>query len=77
MELDVRGEVCPYPMMKAVEAMQKLNGEDSVVVITDHAPCLETIPPQAPRHGYEVTIEQTGTPEWRITLTPATAEVTP
>ena len=76
MELDVRGEVCPYPMMKAVEAMKKLNGEDSVVVITDHAPCLDTIPPQAPRHGYEVTIEQTGTPEWRITLTPARTEVT-
>ncbi len=76
MELDVRGEVCPYPMMKAVEAMKKLNGEDSVVVITDHALCLDTIPPQAPRHGYEVTIEQTGTPEWRITLTPARTEVT-
>jgi tRNA 2-thiouridine synthesizing protein A len=76
MELDVRGEVCPYPMMRAVAAMKKLNGADSVVVITDHAPCLDTIPPQAPRHGYEVAIEQTGTPEWRITLTPAQAEVT-
>ena len=76
MELDVRGEVCPYPMMKAVEAMKERNGTDSIVVITDHAPCLETIPPQAPRHGYEVSIEQTGTPEWRITLTPASTEET-
>ena len=24
MKLDVRGEVCPFPMMKAVEAMEKL-----------------------------------------------------
>lgn len=23
MKVDVRGEVCPYPMMKAVEAMKK------------------------------------------------------
>ncbi len=75
MELDVRGEVCPYPMMKAVEAMKKLNGSEDIVVITDHAPCLETIPPQAPRHGYEVRIEQTGTPEWRITLSPKAAAV--
>lgn len=73
MELDVRGEVCPYPMMKAVEAMKQLKGSDSVIVITDHAPCLDTIPPQAPRHGYEVAIEQTGTPEWRITLSPIQA----
>ena len=41
MNLDVRGEVCPYPMMKAVEAMKKVKGKDEVVVITDHAPCLE------------------------------------
>lgn len=75
MELDVRGEVCPYPMMKAVEAMKKLNGSEDIVVITDHAPCLETIPPQAPRLGYDVHIEQTGTPEWRITLSPKTADV--
>jgi len=70
MELDVRGDVCPYPMMKAVQAMKKLKGAEEVVVITDHAPCLETIPPQAPRHGYQCQIEQTGSPEWRITLTP-------
>ena len=76
MELDVRGEICPYPMMKAVEAMKELNGSEDIVVITDHAPCLETIPPQAPRHGYDVRIEQTGTPEWRITLSPKAVEAT-
>jgi tRNA 2-thiouridine synthesizing protein A len=70
MQLDVRGEVCPYPMLKAVEAMKKLKGAEAVVVVTDHAPCLETIPPQATRHGYTFTVEQTGSPEWTITLTP-------
>ena len=38
MELDVRGEICPYPMLKAVEAMKKLKGSDTVVVFTDLAP---------------------------------------
>ncbi len=70
MRLDVRGEVCPYPMLKAVEAMKKLKGRDRVVVITDHAPCLDTIPPQAGRYGYIYAVEQTGSPEWTITLTP-------
>lgn len=74
MELDVRGEICPYPMMKAVEAMKKLEGSDTVIVITDHAPCLETIPPQAGRFGYTCEIEETGSPEWKISLIPNKGE---
>jgi len=70
MELDVRGEICPYPMMKAVEAMKKLQANENVVVITDHAPCLDTIPPQAERYGYSCNVDQTGSPQWTITLTP-------
>ena len=71
MKLDVRGEVCPYPMLKAVEAMKKLRGSEEVVLVTDHAPCLDTIPPQAPRFGYSYSVTETGSPEWTITLTPA------
>ena len=74
MELDVRGEICPYPMMKAVEAMKKLQANENVVVITDHAPCLDTIPPQAGRYGYSANVKETGAPEWTITLTPIGGE---
>ena len=70
MLLDVRGEICPYPMMKAVEAMKELNGSDEVVVLTDHAPCLETIPPQAGRFGYSYEVAEAGSAEWTITLLP-------
>jgi len=73
MQLDVRGEVCPYPMLKAVDAMKRLKGLESVVVVTDHAPCLDTIPPQAGRYGYISEVEQTGQPEWTITLSPKEA----
>lgn len=68
MVLDVRGEICPYPMMKAVEALKRLPDGDILEVITDHAPALETIPTQAERLGYKVRIEETGTPEWKITI---------
>jgi TusA-related sulfurtransferase len=73
MKIDVRGEVCPYPMLKAIDAMKKLKGREEVVVLTDHAPCLDTIPPQAPRHGYTYSVVETGSPEWTITLTPSGA----
>ena len=69
MRLDVRGEICPYPMLKAVEAMKRLPEGEVLEVITDHAPALETIPTQARRLGFRVKIEQTGNPEWVITLT--------
>jgi tRNA 2-thiouridine synthesizing protein A len=69
-QLDVRGEICPYPMMKTVQALKKLGPNDpGLEVITDHAPALDTIPTQAVRLGYAVSIEETGSPEWRITLT--------
>jgi tRNA 2-thiouridine synthesizing protein A len=69
-QLDVRGEICPYPMMKTVQALKKLGAnEQGLEVITDHAPALDTIPTQAVRLGYTVDIEETGSPEWKITLT--------
>jgi TusA-related sulfurtransferase len=71
MLLDVRGEICPYPMMKAVEAMKKLKGKgEAIEVLTDHSPCLETIPMQANKLKWTVAIEEVGSPEWQITLTP-------
>lgn len=69
-QLDVRGDICPYPMMKTVQALKKLHSDDNgLEVITDHAPALETIPTQAARLGYSAQIEEIGSPEWRITLT--------
>ena len=69
--LDVRGEICPYPMMKASDALKKLPQGESLQVITDHAPALSTIPWEAAKHGYKATIERIGSPEWLITLQPA------
>lgn len=69
-QLDVRGEICPYPMMKTVQALKKLKADElGLEVITDHAPALETIPTQAARLGYTANIEEIGSPEWKITLT--------
>ena len=69
-KLDVRGEICPYPMMRTVSALKKLAGDERALeVVTDHAPALETIPTQAARLGFRTDIEETGSSEWRITIT--------
>ena len=69
-KLDVRGEICPYPMMRTVSALKKLSGDEKVLeVVTDHPPALETIPTQAARLGFRTEVEETGASEWRITIT--------
>ncbi len=74
-KLDVRGEICPYPMMRTVSALKKLSGDEKVLeVVTDHAPALETIPTQAARLGFRTDIEETGTSEWSIMITRTEAE---
>jgi TusA-related sulfurtransferase len=62
-------------MMRTVSALKKLSADDrELEVITDHAPALETIPTQAARLGFHTDIEETGTSEWRITITRSEAE---
>jgi len=68
--LDVRGEICPYPMMRTVSALKKLAPDENLLeVVTDHAPALETIPTQAARLGFETEVQEAGGSEWRIRLT--------
>jgi tRNA 2-thiouridine synthesizing protein A len=70
--LDVRGEICPYPMMKTNEELDKKRPGVAVLdVITDHPPALSTIPPQAMKRGYEVEIDEIDNGEWRLRLTKA------
>ena len=68
MKIDVRGEICPYPMMKTSEALKKLDGDETLEVLTDHAPALGTIPWEAAKNGYETSIEGAADSEWRLTL---------
>jgi len=69
-KLDVRGEICPYPMMRTVSALKKLSADERTLeVVTDHAPALDTIPTQAARLGFETSIEEVGGSEWRLVLT--------
>ncbi len=67
--VDVRGEICPYPMLKAMKAMRTLPSEETTIkVLTDHAPALNTIPVQARRMGFNVTIRQVAAGEWLVVL---------
>ena len=67
--LDVRGEICPYPMIltnkRLDDSMSLVNALD---VLTDHPPSLSTIPPEAMKRGYGCEIEELNSGEWKIHL---------
>ena len=67
-KLDLRGEICPYPMLKTNEELDSDNDINILEVLTDHSPALSTIPPQALKRGYEVEIDEIDNSEWKITL---------
>ena len=64
----MRGEICPYPMLKTNEYLDKNVSVKILEVITDHSPALSTIPPQAIKRGYEVEISEIDSSEWKIIL---------
>ncbi len=67
-KLDLRGEICPYPMLKTNEELDSNKNIEILEVITDHSPALSTIPPQALKRGYDVEIDEIDNSEWKITL---------
>ncbi len=67
--LDVRGEICPYPMLRTVKELDEVRpGTPALDVLTDHPPALSTIPPEAMKRGYSVEIEEVRGGEWRIRI---------
>jgi TusA-related sulfurtransferase len=40
MKLDVRGAICPYPVKKIVEALDRLPAGEALEILTDHPPSL-------------------------------------
>lgn len=76
MELDVRGEMCPYPAMKAKEALQRLSSNETTLdVLTDHAPALSTVPWEGAKLGFASDVAATAPGEWRIRLAKTAAPI--
>ena len=68
-QLDLKGEICPYPMMLTNKELDENSpGVEELEIITDHSPALSTIPPQALKRGYDCQIEEIKNGEWKILL---------
>ncbi len=67
--LDVRGQICPYPLALTKKSMMDLKAGERLEVLLDYVPSLETIPRWAERAGHRVLcIEQRAEGGWCILL---------
>jgi len=69
MRIDVRGEICPYPLKKTLEALDRLPAGEELEVLSDHPPSLEMIRIAAGQRGFTMRVEDAGPGEWRLILT--------
>jgi tRNA 2-thiouridine synthesizing protein A len=68
--VDVRGEICPVPLIKATEAMKAASPGQNIAMLTDFPPAILVVTNAAIKNGWDVKIESMTTSEWKITLVP-------
>lgn len=67
--LDVRGEICPYPLFEARARMEDLPSCATLTVLIDYPLALDNVTRWAENAGHEVvSVEDLGASEWRIVL---------
>jgi TusA-related sulfurtransferase len=65
--LDVRGEVCPFPWVKAKKSLKKLQVGQVLRIVGDHGPALKNIPHNFADEGQTVLkADSTGEVDWEI-----------
>jgi len=53
-KLDVKGAVCPYPVVYALKELKRMEGGQVLEVLTDHMPSVENVPVATEKEGHEV-----------------------
>ena len=67
--LDVKGEVCPFPWVKAKKSLKKLQVGQVLRIVGDHGPALKNIPRGFTDEGQTVLkAESTGEVDWEIVV---------
>jgi len=67
--LDVRGEICPGPLVKAMEAMRNALVGQEIEMMTDFQPAVLVVTNAAVKEAWDIRIQRMSPSEWRILLT--------
>ncbi|RIJ63397.1 MULTISPECIES: sulfurtransferase TusA family protein [unclassified Rummeliibacillus] len=67
--LETMGQVCPFPLIEAKNAMEELQSGEDLVINFDCTQATESIPRWAAEEGHKVTnYEQLSEASWTITV---------
>ena len=66
--VDVRGEVCPVPLIKSMEAMKIASSDQVIELLTDFKPAVFVVMNAAMNQGWDVGIKQQASSEWKLLL---------
>jgi TusA-related sulfurtransferase len=67
--LETDGQVCPFPLVEAKDAMSRLELGDELVINFDCTQGTDAIPHWAAEQGYPVThFDRVGDAQWTITV---------
>jgi TusA-related sulfurtransferase len=68
-ELDLKGEVCPYTFVKSKLEMEEMEVGQVLRVVVDHRPAVENVPRSMKNEGQEVLgVEAINDTDWAIII---------
>jgi TusA-related sulfurtransferase len=67
--LDMRGEVCPGPLVKAVEAMRTADENQQIEIVTDFIPAVLNVTNASLKQGWNISVQRLDPGEWKMILT--------
>ena len=68
--LDLKGEICPDPLIQVQDAMKKAVSGDIYIIVVDYPLAVENIARWGETEGNNVQVEQKGG-DWEIRITKA------
>lgn len=73
--LDLKGEVCPYTMVKTILVLEQMKPGQVLEVTVDHSPAAEDVPRSLANRGHSVLeVRQTEGEVWNIKVRKAKSE---
>ena len=68
--IDIKGLVCPHPVMKAWNALKTLEDEQVLEVVTDYEPAVKlSIPKLCEKKGYFLEVKDNEDGSWTLLIT--------
>lgn len=67
--LETEGQVCPFPLVEAKQAMEQIELGDELIINFDCTQATDALPRWAAENGYPVTrFDRAGDAGWTITV---------